>query len=205
MEIECMEAETKGFREDIWRVVAQEAGLAKKRTFGNRIMCGLRVSVVAFVMVMAVGFPLSIDQDRRFNGFSGDSLALLTSTETEILKSLRESLSNFNEGRILLSVELPAVSLPDAEERGAAVAADLEHSQEKQPEAANNRGRSARSSYTAHPVVVRLAPSSEESGDGGVSPSAGNEREPTVEEVISLIQVGQRALRTAEPAIRMVK
>jgi hypothetical protein len=197
LEIECMEAETREFRSDVWRAVEEEAGLVKHLPLRCHFFRAFRVSAIALIIVMAVGFPLSLEQDRPFEAFYGDSLALLTSTESDILGALRESLSNLNEGRVLFSVEVPVELPATPEERGAALASAVEHLPTRTGASSvrrtNDTGAPAR-----RPVVVRVEP------DPPAQRSASGQG-PSVEEVISLIQVGQRALRTSEPAVRVIE
>lgn len=188
MEIECMEAETREFRDALWRAAQEEAEGRRSGTFASSVLRGVRVAGIALVIVMAAVFPLSVDQDRPFRGFAPDSIALLTSTESDIIEALRETLSNGNVGRVVLSMEIPENGKEEVErEKGAAAAVE--------------------------PVRVRRQISPTQTGDDTriqesrtvqERPQADSPRSPSVEEVISLIQVGQRALRISEPAIRVV-
>lgn len=189
MEVECMEAETRTLREDIWRAAEAEAGCAKRVPLKQRAWLWGKVAAIAAVFVLAAGIPLSIDQDRPFQGFSSDSVALLTSTEAEILSALRDTLSQQNEGRVILAVEIddrsPALQ-PVA--RGAALASEPRETTPARravPSVGGQRAPSVR--------VEPLPPRQEPVG-----------KEPSVEDVISLIQVGQRALRASESAVRVI-
>ena len=185
-EIECMEAEAREFRSELWQVAASSELDKTRKPFAARILFGARVLLLAAVILMAGGLPLSMDQESRFQGFQENSLVLLTSTESDILGALRETLSNRNTGRVLISVELPERKQEEKDEKNAASAeeANPEH-MKAGPAETKNEERPA----------VNEARSAE-------APDA--EKEPTVEEVISLIQVGQRALSVMEPAVKVL-
>jgi hypothetical protein len=178
MEIECMEAETRGLREDLWKAVETEAELRAGRPVRRTLLAGVRVSAIAALIVLASVLPLSVDQDRSFDAYSGDSIELLTSSESEILNALRQALSGGNSGTIVLSVggseESPVISgLASAEVRTARATAPS-------------------------PAVV---PEADLPPAAPAESEAALPREPSADEVISLIQVGQRALRRSERGI----
>ncbi len=185
MEIECMEAETQGFRDDLWKTVEAEAKGYPARSRISRVCFAARVAVIALVFIMAVGLPLSVDQDRPFQPFGTDSIVLLTSTESEILSALRHSLSSANEGRVLLSVEIPEERNETSATPGAAMASDV------RVEDAPVARPALRSPVPARPRVEVVAADTPQKREG-----------PSVEEVLSLIQIGERALRMSEPAVR---
>lgn len=195
MEIECMEAEAKGFREELWDIAAHEAEGRVRRPLRESLYLSLRVAVLASVLVLSAGFPLSMDQDAPFKGFSGNSVAVLTSTESDILDALRASLSNRNADRVVLTLERTEEEEPAKRQSGAAAADDWSS---RAPVAARAAVRSE-----------RIAKSKDLQGAGkGTAPASPAKqtaaKEPSVEEVISLIQVGQRALRISEPAVRIL-
>jgi hypothetical protein len=182
MEIECMEAETREFRRELWEKARDEAAAVRPRPLKKAVLSCVSVVSLSAVFVLAAGLPLSIEQDRPFRGFQPESLAILTSTESDILNALRESLSSQNRGTVVLSVELPD---EDAEPpiTGAA-AAETTAPAQRAP---------AVKVLETRPVVTAAIPEPAET-----RPT------PTVEEVLSLIQVGQRALRVSEPAVRIL-
>lgn len=198
LEIECMEAETKGFREELWSIAAREAVGQVRRPLREKLFSSLRVVALASVMVMAIGFPLSMDQDAPFRGFSNNSVALLTSTESDILDALRESLSNQNASRVILTIERTEGERPEKIQRGAAAAEDWP---DRVPAARIPAVRNVKS-----PGPENLARAEEGKGTAAASPATQvvAAKEPSVEEVISLIQVGQRALRISEPAVKIL-
>jgi hypothetical protein len=186
MEIECMEAETRGFREDLWRTAEAEADGRPARPRAYSACFLARVAVISLVFVMAAGLPLSIDQDRPFQGFDTESVALLTSTESEILSALRQSLSSANEGRVILSIELPAERSEPLAVPGTAMADDglTEEAPETRP--------ILRDPASLRPRVEIIAAEVPEERDD----------EPSIEGILSLVQIGERALRMPEPAVR---
>lgn len=192
MEIECMEAETKGFREELWDIAEREAEGRVRRPLRKKLFTSLRVAVLASVMVVAIGIPLSMDQDAPFRGFSGSSVAVLTSTESDILAALRASLSSRNADRVILTLDRTEEAGPEKIQRGTAAAEDWSA---RKPAARSARGTKSED----------LTWAGAEKGSASVSPAGQTAvKEPSAEEVISLIQVGQRALRISEPAVRIL-
>jgi hypothetical protein len=200
MEIECMEAEAREFRTELWRVVEGESMGVPRRPLKSVILGRLGVVALACLLVMSSGLPLSMDQDRPFQGFSDTSVALLTSAESDILNALRESLSSLNASRVLLSIEMEDAArdgLPSLEANGAALALEPP---KLEPAALEPQVRVVRVFEKAE---VENAASADERLKGD-APPAQAEAGHTAEEVISLIQVGQQALRISEPAVRIV-
>ena len=188
MEAECMEAETREFREQLWKTAAREAYGKPRRSMGKAVAAYARVDSLSALFVLMTGLPLSIDQDRPFYGFQAQSLELLTSTEGDILAALRENLSNGNRGTVVLSIELPARDpAPEAPRPGEASA-----------QTAPMRRAPAVKVIKAAPRVTR--PGQEEKE----GPPAKSETGPSIEEVLSLMQIGQRALSASEPAVKVL-
>lgn len=186
MEVECMEAETRQLRDELWRAAAEEAEGRKLRSRFS-LLANARVAVLALVIVLAAGLPLSLEQDLPFSRFAPESLVILTSTESDILDALRETLSSGNKGRVVVQIDVPEGGAQDTPQAGAAVA-------------------STEPPKTARPVVtIRREPQT--AIREPEVPALRDEvqaAKPSVEEVISLIQVGERALRGLEPAVRVV-
>jgi hypothetical protein len=184
IEIECLEAEAREARGELWLAAEEEAGEASRRRFGPFFAKGLKVASLAMAMVLAAVIPLSTEFDAQMPGFPEpmESFAILSGPESDIINALRESLSSGNSGRVTITVELPAKSPEPAPKRGAALAAES--------------------------VLAAAKPQSDptavEPREEPASPPVPEERRPSVEEVVSLIQVGQRALRVPEPAVRVM-
>lgn len=203
MEIECMEAETREFREELWDIAVQEAEGRVEKPLRSRIFAGIRAVALALVMVMSIGLPLSVEQDTPFRGFgaSRNSVAVLTSTESDILEALRASLSNRNADRVVLTFDRARDEEAQTMPKGAALAEDRQN-------------RVVVSEAASRPLSsrkTRTLKSGDMNSVEGVAGAPGNTavrqtvtKEPSVEEVISLIQVGQRALRVSEPAVKIV-
>jgi hypothetical protein len=182
IEVDCLEAETKGLREKLWNVVAEEGFETKARGFGGTIFRTLKVAAVALVIVMTAVIPLSVDPEANpeITAAPAESLALLTSVESDIINALRESLSSANNGRVVLTVEIPEKPPIPAEQRGAAMASDA-------------------------PVSVkRTETETIAEAEGDETTEQTTQRHPSADEVISLIQVGQRVLRAPDSAIKIV-
>jgi hypothetical protein len=189
MEIECLEAETKGFRDELWKVAEEESMGETGRAYSSFVRA-LKVVSLSLAIVLAAVIPLSIDSERQSAGFvmPSESLALLSSSENDIINALRESLSRANRGRIVLTVEIPEETRVSITESGAASA-----SERVLPPKARIAAVSA--------VEVRT---DEKSKAVEKYAKPAEERSPSFEEVISLIQVGQRALRVSEPAVKVL-
>jgi hypothetical protein len=193
-EIECMEAEAREFREELWKV-AEDETLDRRGFSKSSVLPRLRVATIAAALVLASGLPLSLDQDRPFHGFQSE-VAVITSTESDILQALRESLSNHNTGRVVLSMELPN---SDTARIGTAAASQLPVIQptEAAKPVVFEKVAVLRAREDIVAEAMKETPTSEPAKTAAAS-------EPSVEEVISLIQVGQRALRVSEPAVMVI-
>jgi hypothetical protein len=175
MEADCLEAETKGLREELWCVITEECLETKTRVFGGMIIRTLEAAVLALVLVMAAVIPLSVDPDAKPETSAApfESLALLTSVESDIINELRRNLSSANSGRVVLTVEIPEKSSVPVVQRGAAMASE---------------------------AVVSVPPPVQENKTADNPES----RHPSADEVISLIQIGQRVLRVPDSMIRII-
>ncbi|MDR1471745.1 MAG: hypothetical protein LBS75_04405 [Synergistaceae bacterium] len=190
MEIECMEAETREIHGELWRAAEAASIERAPRKLASSCFFWFRVAFAATAIVLSAVFPLSMEIDGGHGVRAGDySIEILSSSEAEILNALRENLSSANRGRVVVSVELPektAVAAPLA--AGAAMAAPPPRAAEGPAETRGGAPGAA---------------GAEEPEEGAVPGKA--DIHPSVEDVISLIQVGQRALRVSEPAITVVK
>ena len=182
IEADCLEAETKGLREKLWCAIEEEHSGAKAHDRGETIFRTLKAAALAFVIVMTAVIPLSVDPEARTETEAApfESIAMLTSAESDIINALRESLSSANSGRVIVTVEIPEKSPASVAQRGAAMASEA-------PVSVKPDGAEA--------ITV-----SEE----GNADDAAEQRHPSVDEVISLIQVGQRVLRVPDSAIRII-
>jgi hypothetical protein len=180
-EAECLEAETKGLCEKLWRAAGDEAAGAEKIKLGAFVFSLLKVSALAMAMVLTAVLPISTDTRPvlRDTAYAPMSFELLTSEESDIIDALRASLSSGNRGAAVLTAETPKKTVPAAETKsGAAMAAEAAPAVSTMAEVV--------ASAQADEVIIADSP-----------------RRPSADEVISLIQVGQRALRASEPGIRI--
>lgn len=172
MEAECLEAETRGLREDMWQAAGEEAG-AERRSRGARASMLLRVAAAALVMLVTLDLPLSLDQDRPFDPMGG--VAVLTSSEAELLNALRTTLSSGNRG-------IAAITFEAAPQRD-----------EVKASAPIRRTRSASAAEKKAVSEVQT-----------VDTQAERPRELSVEDVLSLVQVGERALHISDAGVRVI-
>jgi hypothetical protein len=189
MEMECMEAEAKELREDLWRTVGCEANPAELRSLPSYFLAGVKVLSIAMLIVISSVLPLSVDQDRPPVFFEGEADEILTISEGEILNALRQTLSVGNKGTIALYEDSRAVGMSGPE-----LAMEMEvRGAVKAVPAAEPRRTVAKAAPAAelNRMTEETAPINEASAS----------REPSADDVISLIQVGQRALRVSERAV----
>jgi hypothetical protein len=179
-EAECLEAETKGLREKLWGAVEEESLGTGKRGIVYSSFMVFKVAALAMAIVLAAVMPISLDIEARSGVFDepAESVALLTNAESDIINALRESLSNGNRGRVVLTVEIPEKASAPARETGVAMASERTRAEPERPVAEE----------TPLPAAV----------------AEKEDRHPSIDEVISLIQVGQRALRVSEPGVKVV-
>lgn len=179
MEIECMEAETRGLRDDIWTAAEKEVAL-EESTKPRRASI-VRLILVAAVLLLALELPLSVGQDRPYDPFEIGSVEMLTSTEAEILTELRRTLVSGNTGRIFVTVEPPQT----ADAASKSVASTRKTASAPAP-VQKEKTRSASKIKT---VEAKEQKTSEKN-------------EISMEEVITLIQIGERAIRGHSVPIR---
>ena len=179
-EAECLEAETKGLREKLWGAVEHEVLGTGARSI---VYTALKVVVLALAIVFSAVIPASLDSESGVleSAPQGESVFILSSTESDIINALRENLSSGNSGRDFVPVEIPEEA-PVAEPNGSvAMAAE----------------RSGPAPENIVPADAEPAPLVEEEAQVA--------RRPSADEVISLIQVGQRALRSSEPGVTILQ
>ena len=178
-EAECLEAEAKWLREKLWRAAENDAGGAEKIKGIPRVLTLLKVVMLAMVMVLTAVLPISTDTVPvlRDTAYVPETFEFLTSEESDIINALRKSLSSGNRGTAVLTAEMPKETVPAAvAKRGAAAASEMEPAVNEMIEAA----------HEAAEEIIAEPP-----------------RRPSADEVIALIQVGQRALRVSESGIKI--
>ena len=181
-EAECLEAETKGLREKLWTAASDDALRVSDRGMAHFMFAALKIGVLAVAIVLSAVMPIAFDPESGALEFAAqrESLVLLSSTESDIINALRESLSSGNSGTVVISVEMAEeVTAVTESGRGAAMAAEKPR---PAPEIAKVLSAEQAPVEDEIPVV----------------------RRPSADEVISLIQVGQRALRSSEPGVTVV-
>jgi hypothetical protein len=196
-EAECLEAEAKGLREKLWRAAEGEAAGADKIKAGARVFSLLKVVTLAMVMVLTAVLPISTDTGpmSRDTAYAPETFEFLTSEESDIINALRKSLSSGNRGAATVAVILPAAAT--AETPGETVSAAM------------TRKSGAAMASEMKPAVAKgsVAMASEKEPAVSLPPAeeitADVSRRPSADEVIALIQVGQRALRVSEPGIKV--
>lgn len=175
MEVECLEAEVRSAREQIWENATQE--VTPLVTRANHFPNVVRVSVIAAIMFFSTVFPLSLESDRAMIAqvpAEKGAYTWVTFDEGRLLEALRRDLSESNVGRVpQLEVKKSAVvpSIPDQSQK---VVKNLPRTVEQKGMAVN---------------VQRNEPPRDEIA---------------IEDVLSLMQVGQKALEKGKTAIEVV-
>ena len=178
MEVECLEAEIKSAREEIW-VKAMNAPQAQRPTFSVFFRQVFRVSTVALSILFALALPLSLESENR----SGSVRVLseegmftwVTPDEGKMLEALRSDLSENNRGR---AVEVPSL--------------------------VKHQGRTE--AKVIGKVALPLPAAEKKAGEKVKleGEKSNNEENVPVDKILSLIQAGQKAIRRVEPAVRVV-
>lgn len=176
-EAECLEAEVKVVREELYTRLAEcetpHASSPRGKRFSRRLCLVACLLSLFFVGVL----PLSIDREAyRVESFvqGGNSFEWVTGGEREFLRALRETLSRNNEGRAELPVFKAAEPSPH------------------------------KPALVLRPVAKKELPLAEAAQERAAPPTnaAGAS---SMEDVWVLIQVGQKTLRAGEPAIKIEK
>ncbi|GHV53168.1 hypothetical protein FACS1894216_10660 [Synergistales bacterium] len=180
-EIESMEAEIRGLRASLWAAAEEDASVPAAARSGAALICA-RVVALAFVMLIFSAASVTMyetENTRIVSNVSRPSIIEpLSIAESDIINALRENLSSNN--------TVKAISITVAKgEKAIAV----------RPAEALPRDTGG-----------SLANKDEETPDARTGDAVRNkEAAGTEEEVLSLIQVGQRALMTKEPIVRIIK
>ena len=173
-EAECLEAEAKGLREKLWSAAGDEAFGFGKIKVGPRIFSLLRVVTLAVVMVLTAVLPISTD----IGPMSGD--VAYAPVTFEFLTSEESDI-----------IDALRKSLSGGN-RGAVLVAE-EMPGETAPAV---RAKSGAAMASEAEEIENVSKAAEEI-------IAASPRRPSADEVIALIQVGQRALRVSEPGIKI--
>lgn len=189
MEIECMEAEARGVREEIWNKAESEALEVPQRSAMSRVFFAARVAVLALMFVMFLGLPWSAEDGP--DALGGMSVQMLTSTESEIISALRMSLSSANSGTVIAVVEMPE--------------AEVQPAQSSQPTIAPSAAMAAepvRPAPRARAQTRQQPPRKEQKEQVSTEQPA---RRRSAEDVLALIQIGERALRMNGGAVTVIR
>ena len=183
MEAECLEAETKGLNEKLWSVARDEALDVPDQSMLHSVFATVKITVLAMAIVLSAVIPVSLDPESGPGVLEfasrDESIVLMSSVENDIINALGESLAGGNRGSAAASVDIPQEVTAAESDRGAAMAAE--------------RPRPA-------PIIAAQPPEPVEVREEEVMPA----RRLSAEEVISLIQVGQRALSSSERGVIIV-
>ncbi|MGC9490015.1 MAG: hypothetical protein ACP5CD_02150 [Thermovirgaceae bacterium] len=173
-DVECARAELEAARKELWSAVSEAGGAGEARRLGRGLPLVARSAVLAVAVIMAAALPLSTS-----NVFmtleqetSGVSLEWVTPDEKSLLLALRESLSEMNSVRNELGSSPGQVPAAKPDRRVA---------------------RDTAASMTESPVQ-------KEQGKPEGPPS--EKAEVTLDEILSLYEIGQRALQWESVVIK---
>jgi len=180
-DMECANAELRRAREQLWQDLSASLG-EDRRGIEKYLPTWIRTSLVAAVVILASAVPLAVNEVvvSRETARSNSELVLewVGRDEQKLLAALRESLSE-NSFREVQNV--PEKAEVDNAPSGALVV---------------SRKRSETS-------VPSKAAQEVEEGSGVSAESGEKEAEVSLEEVIALVQIGERSLRDQGSAIEI--
>jgi hypothetical protein len=175
-DVECARAELETARDELWSLVS-EGRAAEKAGYVEKILpLSLRSAFLAVVVVMAAAFPLStgtapVALEQVENKVS---LEWVTPDEKRLLTSLRQNLSDMNSARNTDGDVTKAETTETAGEPGQQV---------------------AKTSSASAALHAGGAGQTRRQGLPGQS-SGRKEEDVTIDEILSLYEIGQRALRS---------
>lgn len=184
-EMECLEAEVRMAREELWKLAAGEEGALHPFRRWTLLAQG---AVLALAILLGVALPLSVDSNRPDLSVSTSNpqvLEWVTPQEAKVLDSLRNvpaSSSRESRGRAVASVPRPIIP-----------ASEIRPAEAHVPASSASKPRS-----TAFPQVSSASLQKKDQEKSPVSNSSAS-----LEDVISLIQVGQKALHSSSSAVNI--
>jgi len=180
-DMECANAEFSRAREQLWQELSANLG-EDRRGIGKYLPVWIRISLVAAVVILASAVPLAVNEVvvSRETARNNSELVLewVGRDEQKLLVALRESLSENSFREVQKAPEKAEIDNAPSE----ALAA------------------SGKRSGTSAPVK---AVQEVEEGSGVSAESGEKEAEASLEEVIALVQIGERSLRDQGSAIEI--
>lgn len=189
IEADSLTAEARQIRDDLWEKAGDAAVNDKYRNSRRQLSFWLKSATVAAAIVLAATFPVALESERPLRPVakSGpevpalERLSWVSAEEEELLKMLRAEL-NKNSGAIEVK-EIKAAKAPV----------------KRAPQRPKAEPEKAAESKTV-PVVAPLtkAPAVKE-------PKVEEHAGLNEEDMISLLEIGQKALKGGKPAIKIVR
>jgi len=178
-DMECANAELRNAREKLWEEIANQA--VEKPGFLSRSMPALRTGVLVAVILITSAVPLSVNNAQLRRDVAGNEeklvLEWVKSDEHKLLMALRESLSENSFRQTLYTDQGPA-----------------EKSGKIEPEVSVTGSAAGKISSTDEQKRLQVKENVQK-----------QKPELPVEEVIALIQIGERSLRDPGSAIEIKK
>ncbi|MDR2179324.1 MAG: hypothetical protein LBP21_03355 [Synergistaceae bacterium] len=183
MDVECARADIERLRDDVWEKLEKRHS-ARKR--GQWVEMPLKAILGAMVFVLTAATPVAFFQgDLPRERGEVTTLEWVTPDEKTLLVHLRKHLSDSN----------PFALIPQSE-------FEPEFESELKPELQLSRPRPAEGKRVTRPAL-KLEPKA--AGDKGVKGVDTLNSAIPYDRIISLVQAGEKAMKTDEPAIKIEK
>lgn len=212
MDIECAKAEADIVRGEIWSAAEEQNGVEKKR-HRSRLGKFARVGALAAAMLLFIGLPIS-NKDPLDGGVGVGSIELLTNSESRLIGELRRSLSNSNRSRVIIAVE-PLAEIDSVFGTAMALASQLPERPIRVIDSASTSSEKRRAREAVKAVHK------EKTDHAAIETAAAKEKIEKIkteekniqareaafgaEDMLSLLQIGERALRVPGAAVKIIR
>jgi len=185
-DMECANAELRLTREELWLQASDARESIPSRSMRSAGLVA-KALLVASLILMVGAAPVAVNQgaiSRRISSDSKPVLEWLEKDEEMLIKALRQSLSEngFRETDLSDSVVQGGTQKPEMEVSVARVG-----------------------QHPSEAIHGSLPAAQKEKRDPDSSVSGNSSQEITMEEVLALLEIGQRVLRNPEPPIKVTQ
>lgn len=183
VEADCLSAEVREVRDELWKLAAAEPSASPRIFSREGVRMSLKSAAIAIVIVMFSTLPIAVESEKPWNlaantakkEVPAEHLSWVTDDEDNLLQVLRSGL-NANNPSANMAANPGFAQPPAAAKKTAAREPGLKK--------------------TVKPAPVK-----------NLSAAKQNKTEPTLapEDMLALIQAGEKALRGGEPAIKVIR
>lgn len=186
VEADCLSAEVREVRDELWKLAAEAPSEAPRIFSRGNVCMSLKSTAIAVLIVMFSTLPIAVESEKPWSPSGAAAkievpaphLSWVTNDEDELLQVLRAGL-NANNPAASMTVNPSFAEVPKAAKKTTGkIAAAVKTIQQPQSGLVSNR-------------AVRQQNKAEAS--------------ITQEDMLALIQVGEKALRGGEPAIKVMR